>query len=153
MGDVGSIVFEHENQVAVVTRIADKVLLAAVGTEKLQNNKQKTIDENAAVGTVGIKADSTDAAAAASTNPAFSSQQSQSAKTTASSSLKPETHQNGNKLLAAQYEIDRESDLARLAALNLNSSPEILLALESKSAALGRFLRQKLQDLETPEDF
>lgn len=147
LGDVGSIVFENENQVAVVTRIADKVLLAAVGPEKLQNKSQAAIDTEA-----GSSGDA--AVAADETNPASSLQSSHTTKpASASSSLKPGAQQNGDGLLAAQYEIDRDNDLARLAALNLNTSPEILLALEAKSAALGRFLRQKLQDLESPEDF
>ena len=34
LGDVGSIVFELDDSVAVVTRIADKVLIAAVGPSK-----------------------------------------------------------------------------------------------------------------------
>lgn len=55
--------------------------------------------------------------------------------------------------LETQYEIDRSADLARLASLNLSASPAILLALESKSAALGKFLGQKLEDLHSPEDF
>jgi hypothetical protein len=144
LGDVGSIVFENENQVAVVTRIADKVLLAAVGPEKLQNKPETTVGTDAAEsGEVAEEA-----------KPASSLQSSQATKlTSASSSVKPGAQQNGDGLLAAQYEIDRNNDIARLAALNLNTSPEILLALEAKSAALGRFLRQKLQDLESPEDF
>ncbi|GAM34294.1 hypothetical protein TCE0_015f01776 [Talaromyces pinophilus] len=143
LGDVGSIVFENENQVAVVTRIADKVLLAAVGPEKLQDQPEAAANTEAG--------ESVDAAEEA---PTSSLQSSHTTKpTSASSSLKPGAQQNGDGLLATQYEIDRNNDLARLAALNLNTSPEILLALEAKSAALGRFLRQKLQDLESPEDF
>jgi hypothetical protein len=60
---------------------------------------------------------------------------------------------DADETLRAQWEIDRKSDLDRLASLNLSSSPTILLALESKSAALGRFLGNKLADLENPEDF
>lgn len=142
LGDVGSIVFENENQVAVVTRIADKVLLAAVGPEKLQNKPEIIANPEG-----GESGDAEEA-------PTSSLQSSHATKTTsASSSLKPGAQPNGDGLLATQYEIDRNNDLARLAALNLNTSPEILLALEAKSAALGRFLRQKLQDLESPEDF
>lgn len=143
LGDVGSIVFENENQVAVVTRIADKVLLAAVGPEKLQNKPEAVISTDGG--------ESGDAAADAPTSSLQSSHATKS--TSALSSLVPGAQQNGDGLLTAQYEIDRNNDLARLAALNLNTSPEILLALEAKSAALGRFLRQKLQDLESPEDF
>ncbi|EED23331.1 conserved hypothetical protein [Talaromyces stipitatus ATCC 10500] len=149
LGDVGSIVFENENQAAVVTRIADKVLLAVVGPEKLQNKTQTTVN-------IEASGDSNDAAVEADeANPVSLQSTSNATKSpSASSSLKPGSSQrNGDGLLAAQYEIDRDNDLARLAALNLNTSPEILLALEAKSAALGRFLRQKLQDLESPEDF
>lgn len=142
LGDVGSIVFENENQVAVVTRIADKVLLAAVGPEKLQNKSEINANPEG------------DESADAEEAPASSLQSSHATKnTSASSSLKPGAQPDRDGLLATQYEIDRNNDLARLAALNLNTSPEILLALEAKSAALGRFLRQKLQDLESPEDF
>jgi hypothetical protein len=150
LGDVGSIVFEHENQVAVVTRIADKVLLAAVGPEKLQN--QPPAEESG-----GAETSATTESESAPAGEETSSQQTHvesSSSSSSSPSQKAEPQQqNGDSLLATQYEIDRANDLARLAALNLSSSPEILLALESKSAALGRFLRQKLQDLESPEDF
>ncbi|OKL56203.1 hypothetical protein UA08_08408 [Talaromyces atroroseus] len=156
LGDVGSIVFEHENQVAVVTRIADKVLLAAVGPEKLP----QAVEESKSAAGPGAEIDSNveSAESAPAGEEASSSQQQQQQQhvesPSPSSSLKAESQQqNGNSLLATQYQIDRDNDLARLAALNLSSSPEILLALESKSAALGRFLRQKLQDLESPEDF
>lgn len=150
LGDVGSIVFEHENQVAVVTRIADKVLLAAVGPEKVQT---KPAVEESAAGPSSTDGADDEPVEEPST---LSSQQSQTTKpaaTASSSSLNEETQQDRKSLLATQYEIDRDNDLARLAALNLSAAPEILLALESKSAALGRFLRQKLQDLESPEDF
>lgn len=156
LGDVGSIVFEHENQVAVVTRIADKVLLAAVGPEKLEDDNLQAPDGSA--GDADIKA--AEASGSALTNEesnsaSTSQQQSEDSTQPAVSSSSPqaEPEQNGHSLLLAQYKIDRGNDLARLAALNLSSSPEILLALESKSAALGRFLRQRLQDFESPEDF
>lgn len=150
LGDVGSIVFENENQVAVVTKIADKVLLAAVGPEKLQ-----TSDLPPHIADASVSQEPTAAAVPEETTQVTPQEFSQATRptTVSSSSVASGAQHNGDGLLAKQYEIDREHDLARLAALNLNTSPEILLALESKSAALGRFLRQKLQDLESPEDF
>lgn len=52
-----------------------------------------------------------------------------------------------------QEDGDYEDDLDRLASLNLSASPEVLLALESKSAALGRFLATRLRGLVCPDDF
>ncbi|CAG7968386.1 unnamed protein product [Penicillium salamii] len=115
LGDVGSIVFELNDSVAVVTRIADKVLVAAVGPSKPTESQDFT---------------GTDAP----TTP-------DGERTPA-----PSPGLDGN-------EIDRTADLARLASLNLSASPAVLLALESKCAALARFLGQKLDDLESPEDF
>lgn len=139
LGDVGSIVFELDDSVAVVTRIADKVLLAAVGPNKVDAKAVNGAEaENLTIegGTPpaegngnGVLGDPQQTPAAAATAPP----------------------QNGN--LEAQHEIDRSADLARLASLNLSASPSVLLALESKCAALGRFLGQKLDDLESPEDF
>lgn len=136
LGDVGSIVFELDDSVAVVTRIADKVLLAAVGPSKIDGQNVNGADGEHLGGTPpaegnenGILGDPQQTPAAAAT-------------------VSP---QNGN--LDGQHEIDRSADLARLASLNLSASPAVLLALESKCAALGRFLGQKLDDLESPEDF
>lgn len=159
LGDVGAIVFENDNQVAVVTKVADKVLLAAVGPSKLENpetaDDTESLDNDPAAGS--DTAPPTESAATGSTNGAPSSVASgQPSHTTAGSVHshgQPQPPQNPETFLEEQYEIDRSSDLARLAALNLSSSPEILLALESKSAALGRFLGQRLHDLETPDDF
>lgn len=139
LGDVGSIVFELDDSVAVVTRIADRVLLAAVGPSKLDeatNGIDDAVDgvtgESAGNGATsdGSQGDGHRTPTAASPNPPV---------------------RNGN--IDAQHEIDRSADLARLASLNLSASPAVLLALESKCAALGRFLGQKLHDLESPEDF
>ncbi|KAL1969995.1 hypothetical protein VTN77DRAFT_6400 [Rasamsonia byssochlamydoides] len=151
LGDVGSIVFEQDNQVAVVTKIADKVLLATVGPSKLENAEEAndTKVDNAADTASPVEPPSN--GPHAGTNGPSSAASSSQPADSASSHNDPNRHPDS--LLEAQYEIDRSSDLARLAGLNLNSSPEILLALESKSAALGRFLAQKLRDLETPEDF
>lgn len=55
--------------------------------------------------------------------------------------------------LERQFQIDRSADLDRLATLQLTTPPSVLLALEWKSAALGKFLGQKLASLEYPEDF
>ncbi|KAJ5216112.1 uncharacterized protein N7498_002519 [Penicillium cinerascens] len=138
LGDVGSIVFELDESVAVVTRIADRVLLAAVGPSKLDEEATNgddivdgvTGDSGNGATSDGSQGDGHHTPTAASPNPAV---------------------RNGN--LDAQHEIDRSADLARLASLNLSASPSVLLALESKCAALGRFLGQKLHDLESPEDF
>lgn len=134
LGDVGSIVFELEDSVAVVTRIADKVLLAAVGPNKgddtIHGDGAEHVD-GAGDSTVGNgTTDESQGDGVPASNP--------SAK---------------NGALESQYEIDRSADLSRLASLNLSASPSVLLALESKCAALGRFLGEKLKDLESPEDF
>ena len=135
LGDVGSIVFELEDTVAVVTRIADKVLLAAVGSTQVtngygeRNQVQTGPTANGAV-----------------SGPSHSTNHSPDA-------TPAEVPQNSDAALETQYQIDRSSDLARLASLNLSAPPSILLALESKSAALGKFLGQKLEDLQSPEDF
>ncbi|KAJ5899545.1 hypothetical protein N7495_004289 [Penicillium taxi] len=139
LGDVGSIVFELEDSVAVVTRIGDKLLLAAVGPGK---------PEAAASGIdpdyLGIEGISADANGATSDATAGDGRVSVAAPVS-------NTLSNGN--LDTQVEIDRSADLARLASLNLSAPPSVLLALESKCAALGRFLGAKLDDLESPEDF
>lgn len=156
LGDVGSIVFELDDLVAVVTRIADKVLLAAVGPSKLAT--PAAINGSAKPATNGTGSDNEPAAAgpdaehaqartsSANHTPANGTPQSMSR-------IQSETALQTDAQLETQYQIDRSSDLQRLASLNLSASPAILLALESKSAALGRFLSQKLDDLESPEDF
>ncbi|KAI5288333.1 hypothetical protein KEM54_005298 [Ascosphaera aggregata] len=53
----------------------------------------------------------------------------------------------------AGEDTEDQDDLCRLASLNLSASPEILLALESKSAALGKFLGARLRGLVCPDDF
>lgn len=138
LGDVGSIVFELDESVAVVTRIADRVLLAAVGPSKLD---QEATNGDDAVD--GVPGDSGNGATS-------DGSQGDGHRTPTAASPNPPVR-NGN--LDAQHEIDRSADLARLASLNLSASPSVLLALESKCAALGRFLGQKLHDLESPEDF
>ncbi|OJJ45439.1 hypothetical protein ASPZODRAFT_17656 [Penicilliopsis zonata CBS 506.65] len=144
LGDVGSIVFELEGQVAVVTRLADKVLLAAVGPCKLPD---ASIDDPAGP---RLETDASSPASSAEGNHQVNGNGTTTMTTTTTSTPSTTTH---DTLLQTQYEIDRSTDLARLASLNLSASPAILLALESKSAALGRFLGQKLADLESPEDF
>ena len=136
LGDVGSIVFELDDSVAVVTRIADKVLLAAIGPSKLPQSQNDNINED-----VFIRNGPSNNLHTADT---------------ATPDNNNNTTTNADALtvnLETQYQIDRSSDLARLESLNLSASPAILLALESKSAALGKFLGQKLADLESPDDF
>lgn len=142
LGDVGSIVFELDGLVAVVTKIADKVLLGAVGPSKLEIPEEEpappTLTGNGPVEstTNGIQQHS----------PKGEGHETHTQNENGHHRPDPDAE------LEVQYAIDRSSDLARLAALNLSASPAILLALESKSAALGRFLGQKLEDLEFPED-
>ncbi|KAL4955722.1 hypothetical protein BDW69DRAFT_110789 [Aspergillus filifer] len=172
LGDVGSIVFELDDLVAVVTRIADKVLLAAVGPSKTTSADTAPADTPLANSNI--------ASSASSTTGLHQGQGSDAASTTSTSTATPTTqpHTNGatsnptststtpaaapgagaggymtQAQLESQYEVDRSRDLERLASLNLSTPPSILLALESKSAALGRFLGQKLEDLQSPEDF
>ncbi|KAJ5721618.1 uncharacterized protein N7483_009552 [Penicillium malachiteum] len=140
LGDVGSIVFELDDSVAVVTRIADKVLLAAIGPNKIDQSMPNGADSEYLTSDGGV--DSSTGNGATSDALGGDAQRAPSSN--------PPTR---NGALDAQHEIDRSADLARLASLNLSASPSVLLALESKCAALGRFLGEKLDDLESPEDF
>ncbi|RAH42245.1 uncharacterized protein BO95DRAFT_467050 [Aspergillus brunneoviolaceus CBS 621.78] len=178
LGDVGSIVFELDDSVAVVTPIADKVLLAAIGPSRLGSNSAQDASASTTNGhTHATPNGSTHHHhhhASGANTPDSTSNNTHNVRTYASvvSSNTGGGRSNGasapggggggggdtsdsqtDSHLETQYEIDRSSDLARLATLNLSAAPEILLALESKSAALGRFLSQKLEDLESPEDF
>lgn len=146
LGDVGSIVFELDDSVAVVTRLADKVLLAAIGPNKPDQTTPKGADPDYLT-EGGVSADPYVGNGAMSDGSQGDGQRTPS---TAPPSPNPPVR---NGTLDAQHEIDRSADLARLASLNLSASPSVLLALESKCAALGRFLGQKLHDLESPEDF
>ncbi|RAK97704.1 uncharacterized protein BO80DRAFT_184204 [Aspergillus ibericus CBS 121593] len=151
LGDVGSIVFELDDLVAVVTRIADKVLLAAVGPSKLGDSEGVTTPNSAQ----GLLNGSTQPGADHAPGPDALNDGRTYASVVAANGGRGHggNGPSSDAQLESQYEIDRSSDLARLASLNLSTSPSILLALESKSAALGRFLSQKLSDLESPEDF
>ncbi|KAJ5383788.1 hypothetical protein N7517_001699 [Penicillium concentricum] len=144
LGDVGSIVFELDDSVAVVTRIADKVLVAAVGPSRLD-----TPEPNGATNADSLADNGVLDAGNGTLTPEGS--QGDISRTLASVPASPTPAQNGHR--DPQLEIDRSADLARLASLNLAASPAVLLALESKCAALGRFLGEKLDDLESPEDF
>lgn len=151
LGDVGSIVFELDDTVSVVTRIADKVLLAAVGPSKLGQTNGTASTGNNTHDTSTNPAQATDEAQVytptePTANGSAASHDSASNETSAPSD-------DSDATMETQYQIDRSADLTRLASLNLSTAPAILLALESKSAALGRFLSQKLEDLESPEDF
>lgn len=146
LGDVGSIVFELDDSVAVVTRLADKVLLAAIGPNKIDQTTPKGADPDYLT-EGGASADPSVGNGATSDG---SQGDGQRTPTAAPPSPNPPAR---NGTLDAQQEINRSADLARLASLNLSASPSVLLALESKCAALGRFLGQKLHDLESPEDF
>lgn len=152
LGDVGSIVFELDDSVAVVTRVADKVLLAAVGPSRLDPPTPNTSDDHLAVpdNDVGASVDSVDNG----TTPDGSQDNGHHTPAAAPASpIPPVRNDTETDDLETQHEIDRSTDLARLASLNLSTSPAVLLALESKCAALGRFLGQKLDDLQTPDDF
>lgn len=143
LGDVGSIVFELDDSVAVVTRIADKVLVAAVGPSRLDAPEPNGATNADSLADNGIL----DASNGTSTP---EGSQGDISRTLAAAPASIPPH-NGHG--DPQFEIDRSADLARLASLNLSASPAVLLALESKCAALGRFLGEKLDDLESPEDF
>ncbi|EZF73005.1 hypothetical protein H105_04998 [Trichophyton soudanense CBS 452.61] len=191
LGNVGSIMFEMQDMVAVVTKIEDKVLLAVVGPTRIVEEqpasrttqqggdltgRARMIAGSAASDserTVKAAGDSSFSTLTALENPKaehVSSKLASSAPNPASSlsSLTSPTPPSDEQIeqaeirqdediihqaLRAQWAIDRSHDLDRLAGLNLASSPHILLALESKSAALGKFLGNKLADLESPEDF
>ncbi|KNG85985.1 hypothetical protein ANOM_005082 [Aspergillus nomiae NRRL 13137] len=154
LGDVGSIVFELDELVAVVTRIADKVLLAAVGPSQLEPEGEAGPSTGAQNGSMNPSADEFPLHEPRTGANGTSTNQTPTNGTPNSISRShSEANMQSDAQLETQYEIDRSNDLARLASLNLSSSPSILLALESKSAALGKFLSQKLEDLESPEDF
>ncbi|KAE8353710.1 hypothetical protein BDV28DRAFT_132587 [Aspergillus coremiiformis] len=154
LGDVGSIVFELDELVAVVTRIADKVLLAAVGPSKLEPVGETGPSNGVPNGSINPATDELPLnEPRTGTNGTSTHQTPSNGSPNSVSRTHSEANMQTDVQLETQYEIDRSSDLARLASLNLSSSPSILLALESKSAALGRFLSQKLEDLESPEDF
>ena len=141
LSGVGSIVFELDNNVAVVTRIADKVLLAAVGPSKLASPPQPLkpqVSENNETSNVD------------SLSNTDTTQLARPTTTTPTDGRKPDSLEVH---LERQFQIDRSADLDRLATLQLTTPPTVLLALESKSAALGKFLGQKLASLESPEDF
>ncbi|KAJ5287472.1 hypothetical protein N7478_003158 [Penicillium angulare] len=146
LGDVGSIVFELDDSVAVVTRIADKVLLAAIGPNKIEQATANGTDPEYLAIENGAATDPSSGNGATSDIAQSDTQRA----VVAPPSPNPPAR---NGALDTQHEIDRSVDLERLASLNLSASPSVLLALESKCAALGRFLGQKLHDLESPEDF
>ena len=165
---MGSIVFELENLVAVVTKIADKVLLAVIGPSRIRTQEQASASNApAAVKAATLCSVASDpeeetgqeSYSIALGNPAIdaSAVTSTSAPNPISISMAPQKQTSNSDhrdtILEAQWEIDRSSDLDRLASLNLSSPPSILLALESKSAALSKFLSNKLEDLENPDDF
>lgn len=150
---MGSIVFELDDSVAVVTRLTDKVLLAAVGPSKTDPpSTNGALDSTTHLSVPDGGYPFTD-----SNGTQDGSHDGQRTPTTAPPSPNA-TIRNGTTAtdagnVDAQHEIDRSADLERLASLNLSASPAVLLALESKCAALGRFLGQKLSDLESPDDF
>lgn len=149
LGDVGSIVFELDDSVAVVTRIADKVLLAAVGPNKPDHQQQQQTSNGA---------DSEQVVDNLSTsvedNGSIPDDSQRTIESLAAHSPARNGNGNGNgNTQPGQDEIDRSADLARLASLNLSASPSVLLALESKCAALGKFLGSRLEGLDSPEDF
>ncbi|PGH31542.1 hypothetical protein GX50_05689 [[Emmonsia] crescens] len=173
LGDVGSIVFEFENLAAVVTKIADKVLLAVVGPSHInppqhQQHPPSSNGDGRERAVIGSAASDTERATTGpeSYSTAFDSPMMDHHSTSLASSApnptctsaateRPPTppRNDSDAALQLQWEIDRSNDLDRLASLNLDSSPAVLLALESKSGALGKFLSNKLQDLEYPDDF
>ncbi|KAK2813260.1 hypothetical protein FQN49_008319, partial [Arthroderma sp. PD_2] len=203
LGNVGSIMFELQDMVAVVTKIADKVLLAVVGPTHIEEparaphsrNGNNNISSGTATpsgrarmiaGSAASDSERTVKAggdssfsntlenpladhasaklASSAPNPASLSSLAGRRSRVSTSPAPPSDEQIEqaeirqdedaiDQALRAQWAIDRSDDLDRLAGLNLSSSPHILLALESKSAALGKFLGNKLADLESPEDF
>ncbi|OAX83802.1 hypothetical protein ACJ72_01839 [Emergomyces africanus] len=179
LGDVGAIVFEFENLTAVVTKIADKVLLAVVGPSHINpprhlQHPSSSNGDGRVPAAIGSAASDTERVTAGpeSYSTAFDSPMDHNSTSLASSAPNPTSTaataqlqravterpltplgNDSDAALQRQWEIDRSSDLDRLASLNLDSSPSVLLALESKSAALGKFLSNKLHDLEYPDDF
>ncbi|WEW58183.1 hypothetical protein PRK78_003651 [Emydomyces testavorans] len=178
LGNVGSIIFELEDHVAVVTKIAHRVLLAVVGPTRIKrsdtvsssngNHRRavltssassdiertlRPVDSFPASGEHLTRTAHEQAGKLASSAPAPSGSLSISPLASQVAVDNKGADDDADESLRAQWEIDRTNDLDRLAGLNLSSPPTILLALESKSAALGRFLSNKLADLESPDDF
>ncbi|PGH11066.1 hypothetical protein AJ79_05108 [Helicocarpus griseus UAMH5409] len=175
LGDVGSIAFEFESLAAVVTKIADKVLLAVVGPSHVRTVPQQPQPPSRGRAVVGSAASDTErtitgpesyatafdspvdhstSLASSAPNPTSTAAAAASARERTPPERPPTSPQrDSDAALQLQWEIDRSSDLERLASLNLDASPAVLLALESKSAALGKFLSNKLEDLEYPDDF
>ncbi|KAF3484437.1 uncharacterized protein GIQ15_03761 [Arthroderma uncinatum] len=185
LGNVGSIMFELQDMVAVVTKIADKVLLAVVGPTHVEepartsgrngagtpgrarmvagsaaSDSERTVKAGDSPFSSTLESPGSDLAssklASSAPNPASLSLSSLAGRRSDEQIERAEVKQDEDAIdqaLRAQWAIDRSHDLDRLAGLNLASSPHILLALESKSAALGKFLGNKLADLESPEDF
>lgn len=136
-----AIVFEGEEEVAVVVGLAEKVLLAAVGPvrfgrqeESGEGKAKAEVDDGDGHGDGDGDGDSEDS------QPEDQSNQPHSQPPAPAPAQQP-------------AQIDRTPDLTRLSSLNLSTSPATLLALESKSAALGRYLGSRLADLACPEDF
>lgn len=159
LGDVGSIVFELDDSVSVVTRIADRVLLATVGPSnsadlgRTANGTPGAATDDAQPPCDGQTQVPEEGEARAPTEPTTNGSTTPSSESPSNEAPPQASQHDPAAALETQYQIDRSADLSRLAGLNLSASPAILLALESKSAALGRFLSQKLEDLESPEDF
>ncbi|PGH01002.1 hypothetical protein AJ80_09078 [Polytolypa hystricis UAMH7299] len=168
LGDMGSIVFEVDNVVAVVTKIADKVLLAVMGPTHIKPQTRPPLSSGGRIDTSSVVSDTertitgesystardhATSLASSAPNPVSISSSSGRPDLLGSERIPLSANTESDTNLETQWEIDRKSDLDRLLTLNLSSSPSILLALESKSAALGRFLSNKLQDLEYPDDF
>ena len=169
---VGSIVFEVLDLVAVVTGIADKLLLAAVGPSIVEQEKQKQKykeqKQKQKEGQHLENVENHDGAVdeydrehhhisiTENDNPTGSSSSPSSTSTTTATGVPNQHQQHDDETTspspsASQVGKTATNDVDHLSSTT--SPSDILLALESKSAALGKFLGHKLRDLRSPDDF
>ncbi|KAK2809985.1 hypothetical protein FQN50_003399 [Emmonsiellopsis sp. PD_5] len=170
----GSIVFECDNLAAVVTQIADRVLLAVIGPSHVVRQQRSSASDTdlragtgtgsaasdteraggpgylpTAPGSLGAGANPSMSLASSAPNPSSTLDPHRSSPAEAPPTLgtDPDT---ASRLL---WDTERNDDMERIGHANLQVPSAVLLALESKSGALGKFLRNNLQGLEYPDDF
>lgn len=156
-GSASSIVFETDRLAAIVTRIGDKILLATIGPSRLTSPGQQEEDdgEQQREGQGQVEHERVDDTVDENAvQPRGSSNgSSRSSNNEVNNQNQPPSSVNGQHKQLHQYEPEQQHEIDRLSSLHLSTSPEILLALESKSFALGKYLAHKLEDLHIPKDF
>ncbi|KAK2752728.1 hypothetical protein FQN55_005857 [Onygenales sp. PD_40] len=166
----GSIVFECDNLAAVVTQIADRVLLAVIGPSHVVRQQRSSASDTDLRAGTGSAASDTERAGGPGYLPAApGSLGANPSMSLASSAPNPSSTLDPHKSSPAEappalgtdpdtasrllWDTERNDDMERIGNMNLQVPSAVLLALESKSGALGKFLRNNLQGLEYPDDF